>query len=139
VDDDPDHRWLTRDALADSDCACSVHEAASVEEALAMLTRPEGQHEWVNPDVIFLDVELPGADGLTLLSRVKSDPDLRDIKVIVVTGRNLCAEPRSDILSCADGVIRKTQDIPGMMEALRMSIECCCPLRTDGSIDGRVG
>jgi CheY-like chemotaxis protein len=138
VDDDPDHRWLTRDALAGSDRACCVHEATSVEEAMAMITRPDGQREWVNPDVIFLDLELPGADGLTLLSQVKMDPDLKDIKVIIVTGRNPATEPRKEILFFADGIIRKTQDIPGMMEALRMSIESCCAMNTRDSLDGRI-
>ncbi|GAC1335627.1 MAG: response regulator [Isosphaeraceae bacterium] len=37
------------------------------------------------PDLVLLDLNLPGIDGGEVLSRVKSDPDLRSIPVIVLT------------------------------------------------------
>jgi CheY-like chemotaxis protein len=39
------------------------------------------------PDIIFLDVVLPGRDGLSLLARLKADPVTADIPVVVVSGR----------------------------------------------------
>jgi CheY-like chemotaxis protein len=39
------------------------------------------------PDIIFLDVVLPGVDGLEVLARLRVDPTTRDIPVVVVSGR----------------------------------------------------
>jgi CheY-like chemotaxis protein len=39
----------------------------------------------LKPDLVVLDVMLPGADGLVLLERLRADPDLRDTRVIVLT------------------------------------------------------
>ena len=38
------------------------------------------------PDVVFLDLGLPGLDGFDVCSRIKSDPDFKDVRVIVITG-----------------------------------------------------
>ena len=37
------------------------------------------------PQLIFLDLDLPGMDGLTLARKLKADPDMRDIRVVAVT------------------------------------------------------
>ncbi len=124
VDDDSDHRWLTRDAIGLTDRLCCIHEAASAEEALAMLTGAEGRCERLNPDVIYLDVEMPGMGGLVLLSRIKSDPRLRGIMVVMVTGsRETSRQQQEAIRNGADGFIRKTKNTSEMMQALRAPVE----------------
>ena len=110
VDDDPDHRWLTRDAISLTDRPCCIHEAASAEEALAMLTGAEGRCERLNPDVIYLDVEMPGMGGLVLLSRIRSDPLLQGIMVVMVTGSGEISRQRQErIRNDADGLIICTE------------------------------
>jgi CheY-like chemotaxis protein len=37
------------------------------------------------PQLIFLDLDLPGMDGLTLARKLKADPDTRDIHIVAVT------------------------------------------------------
>ena len=39
------------------------------------------------PELILLDIMLPGEDGYSILARLKSDPDTRNIPVILVTAR----------------------------------------------------
>ena len=39
----------------------------------------------LKPDIIILDIAMPGMDGWSVLSALKSDPDLRDIPVVVLT------------------------------------------------------
>jgi DNA-binding response OmpR family regulator len=62
------------------------------EEALAAAARER-------PDVIILDVMMPFLDGFTVLGRLKADPDLRAIPVIMLTARG----QERDVLSGLQG------------------------------------
>lgn len=57
----------------------SVVEAASSEEALARTAE-------IVPDLILLDLELPGGGGLALLERIREDHRLRGVPVLILSG-----------------------------------------------------
>ena len=76
VDDDPTTRQLLHRMLAKE--GFRVVEAPSGEEGLR-LARAE------RPDVITLDVVMPGLDGWGVLAALKSDPDLAGIPVVMLT------------------------------------------------------
>lgn len=59
------------------------------------------------PDVLLLDVELPDADGFTVLEKVKQHPTLKAIRVLMVTGRTERADIAKGVLLGADGYITK--------------------------------
>ena len=90
VDDDPDCRLLVRDAISASKVSNTVYEVDDGQAALEFLHR---RGEWAGaprPGLIYLDIEMPGMDGLETLRQIKSDPALRDIPVVMMTG--VCAE-----------------------------------------------
>jgi len=90
VDDDPDCRMLIRDAISGCKVSNDVHEVCNGLEALHFL-RQQGQHASApRPGLIYLDIEMPGMDGLETLRQIKSDPALRDIPVVMMTG--VCEE-----------------------------------------------
>jgi CheY-like chemotaxis protein len=72
------------------------------------------------PGVILLDLNLPGTDGREVLLEIKSDPQLRQIPVVVLT----TSSDDRDIEACyragANSYIQKPVDIDGFMKA----IEC---------------
>lgn len=69
-----------------------VLRARDGEEALAAAGRDR-------PDVIILDVMMPVMDGFSVLGRLKADPELRDIPVIMLTARG----QERDVLSGLQG------------------------------------
>lgn len=82
LDDDTDTRDVEY-ALLTREGHCVV-TAGSVSEAMHVLrTHP--------PDLVFTDFALPGADGFELLRRLRSNPHLSSIPVVLVTAH---AEPR---------------------------------------------
>jgi CheY-like chemotaxis protein len=86
VDDDPDCRLLVRDAIASSKVRNKVFEVGNAEEGLAFLKR---QSQYANapvPGLIYLDIEMPGINGIEFLKKIKADPDLRHITVVMMTG-----------------------------------------------------
>jgi response regulator RpfG family c-di-GMP phosphodiesterase len=77
VDDDERLRILLRTTLEVIDI--EIDEAATVPAAWARITENR-------PDVVVLDLRLPGPDGLTLCEALKGDPRTRDIGIVVLTG-----------------------------------------------------
>jgi two-component system response regulator len=86
VDDDPDCRMLVRDAIADSKVRNTVFEVGNAEEALQFLRREAKFADAPEPGLIYLDIEMPGINGIELLKKIKQDPSLRHITVVMMTG-----------------------------------------------------
>ncbi len=86
VDDDPDCRMLLRDAISTCKVANAVYEAASGQDALDFLHRRGSFGQAPRPGLIYLDVEMPGMSGQEVLSAIKTDPELQDIPVVMMTG-----------------------------------------------------
>lgn len=75
VEDNAMNRKLMRDIL---EIRFDVLEAYSAEEALVLL-------QDCRPDLILMDLQLPGMDGLTLTRLLKEDPAFRDTPVVAVS------------------------------------------------------
>ncbi len=76
VDDSPTSRDILGTILRHG--GFDVIEAESVAEAQGAMARQ-------TPDVVLLDIYLPGVDGFELLRRVRADPSTRGLPVIAVT------------------------------------------------------
>lgn len=77
VDDDPINR-----ALLTKNLEHDGHRATAVDNGFAALSALEADP----PDVVLLDVLMPGLDGVEVLARMKSDERLRHIPVIMISG-----------------------------------------------------
>ena len=111
VDDDDVVRRGVRLALAP--IGWKVSEAENGRVALASLSA-------ARPDVIILDLMMPGMDGFEFLDELRRRPEWRDIPVVVVTAKELTDEDRSRLNGGVERVIRKS----GRDEMLRqLSVE----------------
>jgi CheY-like chemotaxis protein len=85
VEDNPGDVRLTREALKEGKVLNTIHVAGDGIEALEFL-RHEGKYaKTIHPDIILLDLNLPRMDGRELLAKIKSDPKLRRIPVVILT------------------------------------------------------
>ena len=87
VEDNPNDLELTLIALAKSQLANEVVVVRDGAEALDFLYRRKG-HESRNtldPAVVLLDLKLPKVDGLEVLAKIKSDPDMRHTPIVMLT------------------------------------------------------
>lgn len=76
---------LTKEALREGKVRNNLHVARDGEEAINFLYRKGDFANAVRPDIIFLDLNLPRIDGREILQRIKTDPNLRRIPVVVLT------------------------------------------------------
>ncbi|MHC1740609.1 MAG: response regulator [Anaerolineaceae bacterium] len=85
VEDNPGDVRLTREALKEGKVLNSLHVVGDGIEALEFL-RHEGEYATAaHPDIILLDLNLPRMDGRELLAKIKTDPKLRRIPVVILT------------------------------------------------------
>jgi two-component system cell cycle response regulator len=102
VDDDADIREIVQMALS-LDGGLKVHTSDGGERALLKMRVEQ-------PDLVVLDVMMPGMDGPTLLRRMRSDPDLARIPVIFMTAKANTSETGRLRELSAIGVIAKPFD-----------------------------
>ena len=83
---DPAHVHLIQTVLTENEMCSDVMAIADSQEALRFLHRQEHYETAQRPDLILLDLDLPGKhDRHELLSTIKGDPMLRRIPIIVLT------------------------------------------------------
>ena len=94
VDDNPADTDLTTEVLARSGCPSHIHAVTDGVQAIAFLRR-EGKYAHATvPDIVILDLSLPGKDGRAVLAEVKADPVLRKIPIAIFS----TSEARQDIM-----------------------------------------
>jgi len=88
ADDDADDRLLTLEAFKETNIPHELRFVNDGEELMDYLYR-RGNFEEVNvsptPGVILLDLNMPRMDGREALRKIKSDPLLRSIPIIILT------------------------------------------------------
>lgn len=85
VEDDPGDVRLTREALRRNPVHSRLHVVGDGGEALAFLRREGKYADAPRPDLILLDLNMPKVDGRRVLEVVKTDDDLKQIPVVVLT------------------------------------------------------
>ena len=98
VEDQEDNRQIIRDLLSATDY--EITEAESGEQALEAVAKQR-------PDLILMDIQLPGMDGYEATRRIKADPALRSITIIAVTSYALSGEEQKARAAGCDEYVPK--------------------------------
>jgi len=85
VEDNEGDIELTREAFESAKFQNTLNIVVDGDEALDYLYKRNGQEDAKTPDIILLDLNLPGTDGKEVLTIIKSDPVLKAIPVIILT------------------------------------------------------
>jgi two-component system, chemotaxis family, response regulator Rcp1 len=122
VEDNWDDARLTYEFLKEGKIPHRLTWLWDGDEALEFLYRRGKYARVPHPDLILLDLGLPRVDGRQVLSEVKSDPELSDIPVVVMTA----SKDHEDLLRSeqlqVDGFIGKPVDLDkflGLVKELR--------------------
>lgn len=122
VDDDPGDCELTRRVLADevvrSDLRV-VGDGAQAFDYLRQLGAFDDPSSAPRPDLILLDLNMPVMDGRELLQRIRLEPSLCDIPIVILTTSNQESDIlRSYELGC-NSFITKPVSLDGFAKAIR--------------------
>jgi CheY-like chemotaxis protein len=119
VEDDPGDVLLTREALAGSTTPLDVHVVDDGEAAVDFLRREGGHRDAPRPDLVLLDLNLPRLDGREVLARIKSDPGLRSIPVVVLTTSKAAEDVRRSYELHANAFVTKPAELDRFLSVVR--------------------
>ncbi len=85
VEDNRGDARLCSEALKESQLLHDLYVVQDGTQALSFLRRGTSFTNAPRPDVIILDLNLPGKNGLEVLDEIRSDHDLHEIPVIIFT------------------------------------------------------
>jgi two-component system cell cycle response regulator DivK len=98
IEDQEDNRQIVRDLMAAS--GYELIEATTGEEGIEAAARE-------TPDLILMDIQLPGIDGYEVTRRIKANPQLKTIPIIAVTSYALSGDDKKAFAAGCDGYVTK--------------------------------
>ncbi len=122
ANDDEDTRFFVQESLREITVAIKIEFVENGEQVLDYLYcrgKYVGASNWHFPDLILLDLNMPRLDGREALTLIRSDPDLQQIPVVILT----TSQSRGDILLCyrlgANSFISKPVTFEGLVEVMK--------------------
>jgi CheY-like chemotaxis protein len=114
VDDEPDVRALLEQELVAA--GFRARGAGSGEAALSELERER-------PSAVLLDLTMPPPDGFEVLYRIRENPKLKDLPVVIITARELAPEDYARLNGSAQRILRKGRDLRPIVREVLTTIE----------------
>ena len=118
VEDNPADAHLVERALRNSIFSPDLSVVEDGMEALEFLRRRGIYESAPRPDLILLDLNIPRRDGHQVLGDLKSDPELREIPVIIFTSSSAPKEVKTSYRLGANAYVRKPIDIDEFFEVV---------------------
>lgn len=119
VEDDAGDELMTREAFEDNGVRHTLHVVRDGQEALDFLYRREGHSGAPRPDLVLLDLNLPKYDGREVLKRIKTDPELALIPVVVLTTSSAEEDVLRSYTLHANAYVTKPVDADQFIDAVR--------------------
>ncbi|HOK56769.1 MAG TPA: response regulator [bacterium] len=114
IEDDPEERLILSREL--KRIGYIVYEAATGEEGLKIFKEDK-------PDLVILDVVLPGIDGWEVLKRIKKGPLSRKVPVMMLTGKSENEDKIKGYEIGADYYVTKPYNVNKLLPVIKSLIE----------------
>lgn len=115
ADDDSDDREFFVDIITEIDPVIKVEMAESGEKLMQMLTSKKA----TLPDILFLDLNMPGKDGKQCLKEIKSNPGLKHLPVIIYSTSALSQDITDTQLQGANLYVKKPNSFNGAISLIK--------------------
>ncbi len=102
VEDNHDNRNLIRRVLESEGYAMT--EASNAEDAMLKI-------HTIRPNLILMDINMPGMDGYALTARIKATPGFANVPIVAVTANVMRGDRERSLEAGCDGYIQKPIDI----------------------------
>jgi two-component system cell cycle response regulator DivK len=110
IEDNENNRSLFRDILTFHGYEVSV--AADGREGVALARE-------LKPDLILMDIQMPGMDGMTAGGILKGDPATSGLKIVAITSFAMRGDQEKILAAGFDGYLSKpisTRELPGLVK-----------------------
>jgi len=121
ADDDEDDRLMAREALQEARLANDLHFVVDGVELIDYLYH-RGKYDEINaprPGLILLDLNMPKKDGREALKEIKSDPDLKQIPIVVLTTSKADEDIYRSYNLGVNSYITKPVSFEGLVEVMK--------------------
>lgn len=118
VEDNPADAELATIAIRQSRPEVEIHVVHTGDEALAFLNREDGYGQAPLPDLVLLDLNLPGRNGTEVLDLIRADASLQLLPVIVFSNSNARSDVEAAYRSRANAYLLKPMEYADIKEAL---------------------
>lgn len=115
IEDNPDNLMILLDLLQGE---CHVKKCAGRAAGWQVFKLLREQPE-MKPDLLLLDLQIPGEDGYGVLKRVRETPSLRDVPVVAVTANVMPQEVRHARAAGFNGFIGKPINADRLPDQIR--------------------
>jgi CheY-like chemotaxis protein len=119
VEDDPGDELLTREAFEENKISIRLHIARDGAEALDFLYRRGAHTRAPRVDLVLLDLNLPKYDGRQVLERIRADPDLTHVPVVILTTSSAEEDVLRSYKLHANAYVTKPVDVNDFILAVR--------------------
>jgi CheY-like chemotaxis protein len=122
IDDNPGDAILLREALkmVAPDVAFEAYQSGKDALDKLMMLNTE---DYELPDLIILDLNMPGLSGLDVVQTVKTHAMLKLIPVVMMTTSSLASDVKDCLTSCANSVIVKPMDFDDYVKIIDILVQ----------------
>ena len=114
VEDNEKNRKLVRDVLTYT--GYRLAEAETGEEGVRLAKA-------LRPDLVLMDIQLPGINGIAALGQIRDDPTIRDTPVIAVTASAMTQDRQKIMAAGFDGYQSKPINVKDFLAAVRAMLD----------------
>ncbi len=119
IEDDDAAFFLFQLAIKEMSLEAQVYRAWNGDEAMALLRNAEPSHSIPRPELILLDLNLPGKSGFEILSEIKASESFRSIPVIIFSSSTRASDRDRSLALGAESFVTKPSSMELFLAAVR--------------------